>query len=112
LTKDVNRKIRNQAFEIIANLTSSLYKQNLFNEWVYHLVSKLSSDDTYIVSSAINSIARAFWELRDEEDTLVINQLTQCYYLINEKLNEKTGVKLFTNNKEVTKSIFLFFRVM
>jgi len=109
LTKDLNRKVRNNAYEVIANITDKLWEENLFEEWIYHLLSKLSSDNPFVVSSGINSLARAFWQKKDE--TNITNLLIQTYTLINDKLNEKTD-KFFNKNKEVIKSIFLFLRVI
>ena len=102
LTKDINKKVRNTAFDIIGNITSFCTKKNIFNDWLKINISLLSSKNSFVESSCINALARIFWENRDLNNTT--NQIIE---------NSEAVYAYFPfNNKEILKSIFLYIRVL
>ena len=67
LTKDINRKVRNAAFDLIGKVTLFFYEKQLFNKWINMVfVSLLQSDNSLIISAGINTLSRAFWEGRND----------------------------------------------
>ena len=102
LTKNMNKKIRNIAYDIIGKLTEFFTKKNLFENWVKVILSILNSNDNTIKSSSINALSRIFWENRNELN-IIENIISISNYLF----------PLFTSdNKEIIKSLFLFIRVL
>ena len=103
LTKDINRKVRNAAFDLIGKVTLFFYEKQLFNKWINMVfVSLLQSDNSLIISAGINTLARAFWEGR--------NDVSCCAMMYD---NADVVLKLFENeNKEIIKALFIYVRVL
>lgn len=104
LTKDMNRKVRNLAYEMIGKITEFMSETNLFNEWIKMILAILASNSSYLKSASINALARIFWQKRNTGDNHLHNLLLDTSNVILLLLKE--------NNKEITKSIFLFVRVL
>ena len=102
LTKDINKKVRNTSFEIIGNITSFCTRHNILEDWIKINISLLSSKNTFVESSGINSLSRVFWENRNlEKNTeamLSNSEVVLAYFPYN--------------NKEIIKSLFLYIRVL
>ena len=102
LTKNMNKKIRNIAFDIIGKLTEFFTEKNLFENWINLLLSFLKTNNNVIQSSSINALSRAFWENRNENK--IIDNIIGISNLL---------FPFFKNeNKEIIKSLFLFIRVL
>lgn len=102
LTKDINRKVRNTAYELIGQLTKFLTSKQLFGEWETMLIASLASTSVYIKSAGINALARTFWENRYESE--IVSRITS---------NASMVLLLFKdNNKEIIKSLFIYVRVL
>ena len=99
LTKDINKKVRNQAFDLIAELSDFMIECGIFGDWVKLLMAFLVSKDSFLISGVINTLARVFWQERRELALLCQTAETVLLLL-------KDGVS------EVTKSLFLFIRVL
>jgi hypothetical protein len=104
LTKDMNRKVRNLAYEMIGKITEFMSETNLFNEWIKMILAILASNSSYLKSASINALARIFWQKRNTGDNHLHKLLIDTSNVILLLLKE--------NNKEITKSIFLFVRVL
>lgn len=108
LTKDQNRKVRNLAYEMIGRITNLMTNSNLFSEWIKMILAILASNSHFLKSASINALARIFWEGRD----LTTLNLNENFF--SNLLLETSDIVLLLikeNNKEITKSIFLFIRV-
>lgn len=103
LTKDINRKSRNEAYEILGNLTKFFTEKNLFIQWINMVVATLlKSSNSLFISAGINCLARIYWENRNES-----------FILENIFENCKVVLDLFeTSNKEIIKSLFIYVRVL
>jgi hypothetical protein len=102
LTKDMNRKVRNMAYEMIGETTDFMTESNLFSDWVRMIFALLTSNSSYLKSASINALARIFWAKRDDTS-------------VNQLLQDTAGVVILLfkeNSKEITKSVFLFLRVL
>ena len=107
LTKDSNIKVRNNSYELIANLTENCIKnKNLFDNFFKIMNSLLISENSFIISSGINCLAKIFWELKDNNN----NNKIDFNFLYNNFTIVLSLLK--NNNKEITKSIFLYIRVI
>jgi hypothetical protein len=104
LTKDMNRKVRNLSYEMIGKITEFMGEANLFNEWIKMILAILASNSSYLKSASINALARIFWQKRASGDSHLQKLLSETSSVILLLLKE--------NNKEITKSIFLFVRVL
>ena len=83
----------------------------LFNEWIKMILAILASASSFLKSAAINTLARVFWQLRN----YLAESASDAYeHLKNLLLDTADVVLLLTreNNKELTRSIFLFIRVL
>ena len=101
LTKDINRKVRNLAYELIGKITSFMKGLSLFKQWIEMIAVILASESSFVKSAAINALARIFWEIRNDNKSNIINETSDIVLLM-----------LKDNNKEVVKSVFLFIRVL
>ena len=102
LTKDINKKVRNSAFEIIGDITSLCTKHNILDDWIKINISLLSSKNIFVQSAGINSLSRIFWENRNIENN--------CEAML---ANSEAVFAYFPfNNKEILKSLFLYVRVL
>ncbi len=99
LTKDNNIKVRNNSYELISFLTN-FYIKNNFDNFFKIMNSLLISENSFIISSGINCLAKIFWELKKVDFNFLYNNFTIVLSLLK------------NNNKEITKSIFLFIRVI
>lgn len=99
LTKDINRKVRNSSFDLIAEISDFMAECDLFRDWIKLLVASLVSTNSFLVSGVINTLSRVFWQQRDE--TRLLCQTAETVLML-----------LKENNTEITKSIFLFIRVL
>ena len=102
LTKDINRKVRNDAYDIIGRVTSFLTQRGLFTQWINMVVLLLTASADIIVSGGINTVARIYWENRNE-DFIFDSIYSSC----------DTIFELFSReNKEIIKSLFIYVRVL
>ena len=110
LTKDTNRKVRNLAYEMIGKITEFMKDSNMFDEWIKMILAILASTSSYLKSGAINSLARVFWQLRNSNGSRAFNT-NELKKLV---LDTADIVIILTreSNKEITRSIFLFYRVL
>ena len=99
LTKENNIKIRNKSYELISFLTN-FYIKNNFDYFFKIMNSLLISENSFIISSGINVLAKIFWELKKIDFNFLYNNFTIVISLLK------------NNNKEITKSIFLYVRVI
>lgn len=99
LTKDINKKVRNSAYDLIAEISDCMLECNIFSDWVKLLVAFLVSKDSFLLSGVINTLARVFWQERNE--VKILCQTAESIILL-----------LKENCSEITKSIFLFIRVL
>jgi hypothetical protein len=99
LTKENNIKIRNKSYELISFLTN-FYIKNNFDYFFKIMNSLLISENSFIISSGINVLAKIFWELKKIDFNVLYNNFTIVISLLK------------NNNKEITKSIFLYIRVI
>ena len=87
LTKDINKKVRNSAFEILGNITSFCTRHNILEDWLKINISLLSSKNTFVESSGINSLSRIFWEnrnLQNNTETMISNsEVVFAYFPFN-----------------------------
>ena len=111
LTKDTNRKVRNLSYDMIGKITDFMKDSGLFNEWIKMILAILASASSFLKSAAINTLARVFWQLRNY---LAESAGDAHEYLKKLLLDTADIVILLTreNNKELTRSIFLFIRVL
>jgi hypothetical protein len=102
LTKDMNRKVRNMAFEMIGETTDFMTESNLFGDWVRMIFALLTSNSQFLKSASINALARIFWAKRDDSSA-------------NKLLQETAEIVILLfkeNSKEISKAVFLFLRVL
>jgi len=104
LTKDLNRKVRNLAYEMIGKLTDFLAGINLYYEWVKVILGVLASNSIYLKSAGINALARIFWQTRSNSHVENLKIIFETFEIV--LLFFKEG------NKEIIKSIYLFIRVL
>ena len=99
LTKDINKKVRNSAYDLIADISEFMQECNLFSEWINLLYVILASDDSFIISGIINTFARVFWQ--EKTETTLLCETAETLLLLLKK-----------ENKEINKSLFLFIRIL
>lgn len=104
LTKDLNRKVRNLAYEMIGNLTEFMQDLNLYYDWVKIILSVLASNSIYLKSAGINALARIFWQTRSEAGPVNLSIIMETFEIVLFFFKEA--------NKEIIKSIYLFIRVL
>ncbi len=104
LTKDLNRKVRNSAYEMIGKLTDFMQDINLYYDWVKIILSILASNSIYLKSAGINALARIFWQTRTNGNSENLKIIVETFDIV--LLFFKEG------NKEIIKSIYLFIRVL
>jgi len=104
LTKDLNRKVRNLAYEMIGKLTEFMQEINLYYEWVKIILGILASNSVYLKSAGINALARIFWQTRTNKNLENLKIIMESFDIV--LLFFKEG------NKEIIKSIYLFIRVL
>lgn len=104
LTKDLNRKVRNLAYEMIGKLTDFLDGINLYYTWVKVILGVLASNSVYLKSAGINALARIFWQTRSNSHAENLKIIVETFEIV--LLFFKEG------NKEIIKSIYLFIRVL
>jgi len=104
LTKDLNRKVRNLAYEMIGKLTDFLQEIGLYSEWAKIILGVLASNSVYLKSAGINALARIFWQNRSNSHADNLKIIVETFDIV--LLFFKEG------NKEIIKSIYLFIRVL
>ena len=99
LTKDINKKVRNAAYDLIAEISEFMVECGIFNDWVKMLSAFLVSKDSFLISGVINTISRVFWQEKGEVKLLC--QTAETIILL-----------LKENISEITRSVFLFIRIL